>query len=689
MSPTRHLSFLLALGLAAFCACSSEDPPLRHDRGASPDGGAAVDELGNVPFEPVGPAVYVPKIKNLLTGLAATDGEVAAVTADAGALTGLVDQWMTLPSFEARMLDFFRNAFQQNGVRYQDVLDTYRLGAHRARGGTSDDLTRNIMDSFPRTALALVKEGRPFTETITTRRHMMTSGLLGWMSYVDDLRTADDNARDNRLLARAAVPSYTFDAAAAVPYEQSGNPRSASFMKWSLPDSRPSGCTSAAAQTYLPTDSPRPTPYYTRLMSLMMGVAVGYNPCDTAVSGRSVADAAPVYGDADWSDWRMVTFAADGNAASATPSFYDIGALRAASSVTLGAEHVGFFGSMAFQVNWPTNTGNSARVTANQSLIVALGQSIAGESSLSLFPADADDSDHAGNPACKGCHSQIDPFRNFFRQSYSVYYSHQSDPAEINQSAGFAFNGQVATGSGVRELANIMAANPRFAMAWVEKLHFWASSVAVLSNDAEAMRIAEAFVASNHDFKTLVRELFTSPLVTLARPTKTTTTNGVIVSIARRDQFCSALSNRLEIVDLCGMSSVKPNEQQRNIATRAIMMPQDSYFRAYALPTLANEPDLFFRQSVESVCGLVADQVIDVRAPAKSRYVSTNPDAAIADFVATVMGIVPADPKHGPALALLKENYDGARTGGANAKDALKATFNLACISPPSVIIGL
>lgn len=647
------------------------------------------DELGNVPFEPVGPAVYVPKIKNLLTGLAATDEEVAAVTADAAALGGLVDRWMTLPSFDARMIDFFRNAFQQNGVRFQDVLDTYRLGTHRAGAGTGDDLARNIMDSFPRTALELVKQGRPFTETITTRRYMVTTGLLGWMSYIDDLRTGDDNARDNRILARGAVPSYTFDSSSTIPHEQSGNPRSPSFMKWSLPASRPTGCTTATAQTYLPTDSPRPTPYSTRLMSLMMGVAVGFNPCDLAASPKSVAEATPVYGDADWSDWRMVTFAADAGAPSATPPFYDIAALRGTSSVTFGAEHVGFSGTIAFQVNWPTNTGNSARVTANQSLIVALGQSIAGESTLSLFPADADDSDHAGNPACKGCHAQIDPFRNFFRQSYSVYYGRQSDPAEIGQVAGFAFNGQVATGNGVVELANIMAANPRFAMAWVEKLHFWASSVAVLSNDAEAMRIAEAFKASNHDFKTLVRELFTSPLLTLARPTKTTTTNGVIVSIARRDQFCSALSNRLGLQDVCGMSSVKANEQQRSIATRAIMMPQDTYFRAYALPTLANEPDLFFRQSVEAVCGLVADQVIDVRAPATSKYVSSNPDVAIADFVDTVMGVVPSDPRHEPALALLKENYDGARAGGANAKDALKATFNLACISPPSVIIGL
>jgi hypothetical protein len=51
-----------------------------------------------------------------MTGLAATDAEVQAVAKDPNALKGLVDQWMALPEFQGRMLDFFRNAFQQNQV---------------------------------------------------------------------------------------------------------------------------------------------------------------------------------------------------------------------------------------------------------------------------------------------------------------------------------------------------------------------------------------------------------------------------------------------------------------------------------------------------------------------------------------------------------------------------------------------
>src|SRR5262245_58720608 len=62
--------------------------------------------------EVLSPKAYVTKVKNLLTGLPPTDAEVSAVAKDANALRGLIDQWMTLPEHRAKMLDFFRNAFQ-------------------------------------------------------------------------------------------------------------------------------------------------------------------------------------------------------------------------------------------------------------------------------------------------------------------------------------------------------------------------------------------------------------------------------------------------------------------------------------------------------------------------------------------------------------------------------------------------
>jgi hypothetical protein len=354
----------------------------------------------------------------------------------------------------------------------------------------------------------------------------------------------------------------------------------------------------------------------------------------------------------------------------------------------LHTPRLGYFGTLAFDANWATNTANEARVTANQALIVALGMSIAGEDKIVNFPVNATDASHASDPACKGCHAQLDPFKQYFRQSYTLYYGDQTDNAQISAPAGFSIGGVTATGHGVGDLSNTLATHPRFPLAWAQKLHFWANSTAALEDDPELIRIATAFQASKLDFKTLVRELFSSPLITLASGTKTTVANGVILSISRRDQFCASLSNRLGLPDVCGMESIKLTKEQAAISSRALLMPVDTYYRAYALPSLPTNPDLFYRQSTEAICRLVADQVVDLKT-GTSRYTSANASAALDDFVATVMALVPSDPRAAEARAILADNLDASQKGGASATDALKATFTLACIAPTSVVVGL
>jgi hypothetical protein len=686
MLTQRIVAWALGLALSGFLACATEEVDPRRNR--TMDDADAGEQLGNVPFEPVGPLVYVPKVKNLLTGLAATDEEVKAVTADPNALRGLIDQWMTLPSFKVRMLDFFRNAFQQNNVDTTTLEANLRLPNINFAADADAQLRRNLMDSFGLTAWQLMEESKPFAETVTTRRYMMTTALLGTIAFVDDVNVTDAGRTTNRLAARRPFPTYSFDTSTTIPYSDSVNPGSANFMKWSLPASaQPSGCTASTSQTFNlvnPTTDAIDNGFFSRLFSLYMGRA-SFNPCNA--TNTPTPTVPPVYTDSDFNDWRMITIRVDPASPGANPAFYELGRLRSANEITIHNDRLGFFGTPAFAVNWGTNAANDGRVTANQVAIVALGQSIAGENALVNFPVNATDADHAENPACKGCHIQLDPFKTFFRQSYTLYYSEQLDTKVISQPAGFSFNGQTATGKGVGDVANLLIANPRYPLAWVGKLHFWANSVAVLDSDPEAVRIAEAFKASSFDYKTLVRELFSSPLVTWSRATLTTTTYGVIVSVARRDQFCSALSSRLGIADVCGMTAAKPTTAQQNIGNRALLMPVDTYYRAFALPSLPTNPDLFYRQATEAVCSLVADQVIDVAGT--SKYVSTNSDAAIEDFVTTVMGLVASDPKHPQALAILKDNYAQSIAGGATATQSLKATFALACLSPSSVIVGL
>jgi hypothetical protein len=90
----------------------------------------------------------------------------------------------------------------------------------------------------------------------------------------------------------------------------------------------------------------------------------------------------------------------------------------------------------------------------------------------------------------------------------------------------------------------------------------------------------------------------------------------------------------------------------------------------------------------------VAANVIDVAAAKQTAGVrywsSAQPDAAIADFVATVMGLVPSDPRAAPAAALLQQHFQAAmQQQGITASDALRSTFVVACLAPSAVSIGM
>lgn len=680
------IAMLVAAVTGAACSSNSE---LTIPNGETPGGGDLPDGgdgsgVQGYPFEPVAASVYVPKVKNLMTGLPATADEIAQVTKDPAAMKTLVDQWMALPEFQGKMIDFFRNAFQQNQVSINTLMQTLNVNI-QMNGTYSALLQRNLMDSFAKTAWDYVDKGTPFNGTMSTHSFMMTTAMMSFLSYVDEMQVNDKNQTTNRLLNRNALVQFTIDPTKTPTLAQTLNPADPNYMVWSIPATA-FGATCTAPTAYTQTQVDEKGALYSNLMGMLMGRTT-YAPC-VAMNGQ--ANVPSQFADTDWTDWHMVTINQAAPTDNTTPVFYDIPSLRTATTMNLHIPHIGFFGTPAFDANWATNASNEARVTANQTLIVSIGQSIDGENTIVNFPVNSSDADHASNPACQGCHSQLDPFKQYFRQSYSYTYHDQADATQLAQPAGFAIDGVTAQGSGVGDLSKTLASHPRLPLAWVAKLHFWANSTQAREDDPEVLRIAKAFSDSSYDFKTLARELFSSPLITLASVTETTGKNGVILSIARRDQFCAALSNRLTLPDVCGMTSTSMTNNQKTIATRAILMPVDTYYRAYAMPSLPTDPDLFFRQSVESICGLVANQVVDVpAAQGTSRYVSTDPTTAIADMVSTVMGIPLGDDRYATAISILTDNFNASKASGSNATDSLKATFTLSCISPSSVIVGL
>ncbi len=677
-----------ALGLACallVSACGPDEPDAAPPRETiAPSGRASVP----APPEALRPTAYVSKVKNLLTGLPPSDAEVAAVTRDPRALDELIERWMALPEHRAKMLDFFRNAFQQNKVSLTTLQESLGipgmlLVSDAEPYNIAPQLERSIMDSFALTVWELLAEGRPLNEALVTERYMLNPPLMSLLSILDELAINDYGWGSNRFLSRTPGFTFTIDLRNKdIPLEQTLTPGSASYMRWSHPQPPTPACAQPAwvynqsQYNYGVQDNA------VNLFNFLFGKL--QNGC---YYGR-VERFRPQWTELDFADWRMVKIERAGTTRDTSPLFYDLPALRGARQMTLKVPRVGFFGTLAFHANWPTNATNLHRVTANQTLIVALGKSFDGSGTTIPLTTSTLDRDHATPGSdCYGCHQSLDPFRQFFRQSYSLFYHDQTDERQLREPASFGFDGVQEDGQGIGDLAGILAAHPRFAVAWTQKLCQWANSLPCAEDDPEFLRVASVFQRSGYKWKTLVHELFASPLITLARNTRTYDTQGVTLSIARRDHLCVALSNRLGIADVCALLTQTPSPVQAELQRYAAFLPVDGYDRGLEIPSLPTSPSAFFRVGTESICLRLADLAVD--AGGASRYSSAAPGEALTDFVSTLMAIVPSDARSAELRQVLQEHLAAATAAGASASEALKSTFTLACAAPSSVLVGL
>ncbi len=614
------------------------------------------------PFESVGPYTYVGKVKSLLTGLPPTDAEVQAVAADQTALRGLIDEWMKTPQFRTRMLAFFANAFQQNQLNRASLVEM----APDAPIG--DRMLGNIMASFPLTVWQLTMvEGKPLSEALTTDRFMMTPPLLTLLSFLDNRHTSDLNRGTDYITT--ANPNFKVtlsNKSGPIALDKTLDPQDPLFMNWYLPVAVPMACADPLVYN-------RDTP---RLYQFLFGAV----NASTGVCTQSFAVPSQ-FADAEYDAWRMVKIRQP-KAAEATSLFYDLKTMRSSEELVLRVPRVGFFSTPAFFANWATNASNQARVTMNQTLIVALGRSFDDSNNTLPLALPAMDKAHSSDPACYACHKTLDPMRQVFRQAYTLTYHEQKDPAQTSMPGVFAFDGVSKNISSPKELGQAMASHPRFAVAWTQKFCYWANSASCSESDEEFQRVARVFESSSHDLKTLLRELLTSPLTTGTSNTQTFADQGVTISVARRDQLCSAMSTRLGVPNLCVLGRAPSLAQ---------LIPSDGFSRGGTAPILATDPSLFYRAATEQLCRSFADYVIDSTVTGKpSRYQSKMPDAAVADMVQTVMGIVPSDARHAALLQILGDHYAKAsKTVGITAVDALKSTFTLACMSPTSLSMGL
>src|SRR5262245_33583146 len=189
---------LLLTGCLLIVACNGnigKNSPTGQGGNSGLGGGTVTPGDVTVPPTPIPQdlaVVAVRKVKNLLTGMPPTDEDVALVTNNGAAgLQMLVSTWQTADPykdlFKGKMIGFFRNAFQQTGFTPTEDFKMQLLqngGFDFGPGGSrlaGDDafprIVQNLQDSFAMTAWQLVQEKRPFTETLTTNRFVMTTAL--------------------------------------------------------------------------------------------------------------------------------------------------------------------------------------------------------------------------------------------------------------------------------------------------------------------------------------------------------------------------------------------------------------------------------------------------------------------------------------------------------------------------------
>ena len=269
----------------------------------------------------------------------------------------------------------------------------------------------------------------------------------------------------------------------------------------------------------------------------------------------------------------------------------------------------------------------------------------------------------------------------------------------------FAFHDVSVQGSSIFDLAGNLAGHPMFAGAWVQKLCTYATSSVCQEDDPEFLRLVAVFKASNFSWPTLVRELFSSPLITYLSRTATSDQSGQVFPVARRAHLCMTLSSRLGINDVCGLDVNTNVGALGAIRSIAVVLPSDAYTRGSEAPVLANDPSLTFRTGMENVCATLALNLVDANF---KRYLTDTPahqTAAIADLVHGLMGIT--GDRDAPRVAILTDHFNAAAafqlaalpqttpptppTTAQKAQastDAMRSTFVLACLSPSVVGVG-
>ena len=576
------------------------------------------------PFEPLPTEVYLRKTKLLLHGGAVTDAELAAVRQDPAALKGLIAGWLEEEPAKQKLREFFIKSFQQDDTDRNNLVGQIRGRQAAGTFNPPDIFNNNLRESFARTVMRIVYNDEPFTSVANTTEFEMTTAMLSFLVASDRV-----NLRGNSPAADKAARTHRFYNEPFEDYD-ANTPLARQIRDKTWYVNQP---------FKRPNDDKCNTGVWTEWdQALVFSALLGYFGCVTTNF------AGPIKRN-DFEDWRTVKVVplAGGD----REDYYNIPALRQADTIALSTPRVGYFTTPTFLAKWQTNVDNSFRVTANQSLIVGLGHSFEPEGFTMPFTVDNLSEEHAApTTVCYGCHISLDPMRNYFANTFDAdsYGPLESSP---NHTPSFGFRLHQVEGTTLYDFGEALSTHPEFAAGWVQKVCMMATSRPCDPQDEEFIRIVDLFVGSNYNFKTMLVELFASPLVTNASRTVTHITHPAIASLSRRDHYCHALKVRFGDA---GYDFDPCDEIQLSVA-----FPEDAWTRGSTSPFQSTESSLFYWATLEAFCTQLAQKAINKEG---SPIQSSKRDETIDFLVTQLVGLPPSNSRHEPLSTLLHEHWD-------------------------------
>lgn len=616
------------------------------------------------------------KVKRLLTGFPVNSAEISEIMASEQKMVkDHIYNWLDTTEANDKFERLFATLLQQDAFTVDLIGDKY-LNSAFTRYDIMDHIVSGLKLSVAKTAVHFVNQDRAFTEILTTNQFMLTPGLMAYIAFVNML--VDDGEEATRP-ANSPIPGSTFWVAnREISPANSVDPNHPDFMKFSHP--RFETCFENGVDEFRNGNGGRLHEAFAAMTGNFRFTSNKRpseirNDCDPGF----LRNLRGVMNEDDFEDWKLVTIRPPKDGES-VHRFFDLAQFRSGNELIVDLPYVGFFTFPAFQLTWETNEGNDHRVSINQALIAALGDSFDGEDSI--IPQSIDgllDEAHASpNTECYSCHKTMDPMRQFFRQSFTYNGLVQRDASISSVSGLFAYGNMEKTGNGVADLGKFMAEHPRFAGAWVQKMCTWANSKPCDADSAVFLKIADNFRKNGYKFKDMMVDLMSSPLVT-----GESCSMGRNVSIARAEQLCSHIFTRLDIdVNFCsqlnfdGDSSGEQNA--RNLLRKANIInaiPELVYPRGVSHPTYNTDSDMFFFRGAEIICEEVGSYLEQNNRPP----FNLENDAFVASLTSDLVGLVPADPRYDELAPLLKNELQ---------QRGKESAFIAACLSPGVIGIG-